>query len=85
MNGHHNPDIEFLGIDIIAPYYGSGNRGGSCWKYRRYNTDHRSGAHRVAHGYIGGVRLVLGEIEELKEALEIFSQVLKDLGDHVKK
>lgn len=39
----------------------------------------------VAHGYIGGVRSASGEIEELKKALESFSQVLKDLGDHVKK
>lgn len=39
----------------------------------------------VTHGYIGGVRSASGEIEELKGALENFSQVLQDLEDHVKK
>lgn len=39
----------------------------------------------LAHGYIGGVRSASKDIEELKGALDNFSQVLRDLEDHVKK
>lgn len=39
----------------------------------------------LAHGYIGGVRSASGDIEELKKALENFSQVLRDLEEHVRK